>query len=264
MDRYFPSPEVAPPAPPSGYAERASRYTGTYIPNRRIRGTILKLGEFLGMVRVVATEDETLMVHLPKGSPAGDHIRLVEVGPHLFQEVGGEMDVAFIVNDQDSVRNLALEQYAFDRVSAFRSPRVHSAVVGLALVLFGGTLVGWLLGGAARLLGGASSSPFSLPSRLVGSGVCLLDAVAVVGVGYALQNVNLFDLMIAVPLGLKLLLALLLLSLPLTLALPYFAWQGFTAERPALLARLHYWLLTGTAILMLVIACHWNLLGFRY
>ena len=66
------------------------------------------------------------------------------------------------------------------------------------------------------------------------------------------------------PLGLKLLLASLLLSVPLTLALPYFAWRGITTEQPALLARLHYWLLTGTALLMLVIAFYWNLLGFRY
>jgi len=67
-----------------------------------------------------------------------------------------------------------------------------------------------------------------------------------------------------VPLGLELLLAFFLVSVPLTLALPYFAWRGVTSERPALLARLHYWLLTGTALLILVIAFHWNLLGFRY
>ena len=55
-----------------------------------------------------------------------------------------------------------------------------------------------------------------------------------------------------------------LLSVPLTLALPYFAWRGISSEQPALLARLHYWLLTGTALLTLVIAFHWNLLGFHY
>jgi hypothetical protein len=49
-----------------------------------------------------------------------------------------------------------------------------------------------------------------------------------------------------------------------TLALPYFAWRGLTTLQPALLPRLHYWLLTGTALLMLVIAHYWNLLGFRY
>jgi hypothetical protein len=204
------------------------------------------------------------MLRLPAGSPAGDYIQLVEIGPHLFREVGGEIDAAFLTDAQGNVRHLALEQYAFDRVPAFRSPRVHAILAGFALVLFAGTLVGWLLGGAARLLGGAAASPLSLPSRLVASGVCLLNAIALVGVGYTLQKVNIYDLLIAVPVGLKLLLALLLLSVPLTLALPYFAWRGLTTEQPALLTRLHYWLLTGTALLMLVIAHYWNLLGFRY
>ncbi len=264
MDHYFPAPPAAPPAPPGDFAERAGDYTGTYIPNRRFRGTILKLGEFLSMVRVTAEEDGTLMLHLPAGSPTGDHIRLVEVGPHLFREVDGEMDVAFLVDDRGQVRHLALEQWAFDRVSAFRSPRSHAVAAGLALLLFGGTLVGWLLGGAARLLGGAAASPLSLPSKVVASGVCLLDTFALAGIGHTLLNVTLYDLVIEVPLGLELLLAFFLVSVPLTLALPYFAWRGVTSERPALLARLHYWLLTGTALLILVIAFHWNLLGFRY
>ena len=264
MDHYFPAPPAVPPAPPSDFAERAGDYTGTYIPNRRNRETILKLGEFLSMVRVTAEEDGTLMARLPAGSPTGDHIRLVEVGPHHFREVDGEVDAAFMLDDQGRVRHLALEQWAFDRVSAFRSPRTHAVAAGLCLLLFGGTLVGWLLGGAARLLGGAAASPLSLPSRVVASAVCLLDTAALAGVGHTLLNVNLYDLLIAVPLSLQLLLALLLLSLPLTLALPYFAWRGITSEQPALLARLHYWLLTGTALLTLVIAFHWNLLGFHY
>jgi len=264
MDRYFPASEIDPPTPPNDFGKRANRYTGTYIPNRRTRGTILKLGEFLGMVRVTAKENGTLMVHLPAGAPTGDHIRLVEIGPDLFREPGGEIDAAFLTDARGNVRHLALEQFAFDRVSAFQSPRVHAIVAGFALVLFASTLVGWLLGGAARLLGGAAASPFSLPSRLVAGGVCLLNAVALAGVGYTLQKVNLYDLLIGVPVGLELLLVLLLLSVPLTMALPYFAWSGPAAGQPALLARLHYWLLTGTALLILVIAHYWNLLGFRY
>jgi CubicO group peptidase (beta-lactamase class C family) len=264
MDRYFPASEAAPPTPPSDFEERANRYTGAYISNRRIRGSILKLADFLSGIRVTAKDDQTLMVHLPKGSPAGDHVRLVEIGPHLFREPGGEIDAAFLTDARGEVRHLALEQYAFDRVSALRSPRVHAIVAGAVLVLFAGTLVGWLLGGTARLLGGAAASPFPLPSRLVAGGACLLNAFALVGLGYTLRDVNLYDLLIEVPPGLRLLLALPLLSVPLTLALPYFAWRGPTTGQPALLPRLHYWLLTAAALLTLALAHYWNLLGFRY
>jgi CubicO group peptidase (beta-lactamase class C family) len=264
MDRYFPAPEAVPPTPPSDFADRAGRYTGTYIPNRRIRGTILKLGEFLGTIRVIADEDGTLRVRFPAGSPLGKPIRLVEVGSHLFREIDGENDAAFIVDDRGRVRHLALERFAFDRVSAVRSPRVHAALAVLALVLFVGTLAGWLLGGAARLLGGAAASPLSVSARGLASGVCLLGTIAMLGLAYSLQNVNLFDLLIEVPVGIKIYLTLLLLSVPPTLALPYFAWRGFATGQPALLARLHYGLLTGMALLVLVLAHHWNLLGFRY
>jgi hypothetical protein len=129
MDRYFPAPPTLPPTPPSDFAERAGRYTGTYIPNRRDRGSILKLGEFLGMLRVTAEKDGTLMVRLPAGSPAGDHIRLVEAGPDLFREVDGELDAAFLADDRGRVRHLALEQIAFDR-SPGSEPGVHALVAG--------------------------------------------------------------------------------------------------------------------------------------
>jgi hypothetical protein len=99
---------------------------------------------------------------------------------------------------------------------------------------------------------------------VVASAVCLLGALALIGLAYTLQSVSLYDLLIDVPLGLKLLLGALLLSVPLSLALPYFALRGFETEKPALLARTHYWLLAGTALLTLIVAHHWNLLGFHY
>jgi len=260
-DRYFPGPEPTPLEAPGDFAERASLYTGTYLPNRRIRGTILKLGEFLGAIRVAANDDNTLTVSFP----AGDPIRLAETGPDLFREQDGEIDAAFLRDEGGRVRHLALENQAFDRVPLYRSPLLHAILAGIALLLFVGTLGGWMLGAGARLVAGGGASPVALPARIVASAVCLLDTVALVGIALVLRETDLFELLYeTIPASLKLQLLLPLASLPLTLALPYFAWRGFPASGKATLARLHYGVLTGAAFLFLAMAHYWNLLGFRY
>ena len=54
------------------------------------------------------------------------------------------------------------------------------------------------------------------------------------------------------------------LSLALTPVLVYFSVRGFRGELYAPLARLHYWVLTLVALLVLTLEWHWNMLGFRF
>ena len=261
-DRYFPGPEPTLLEAPDDFAGRASLYAGTYLPNRRIRGTILKLGEFLGAIRVTANDDDTLTVSFLAGE---DPIRLAEVEPDLFREQEGEIDAAFLRDERGRVRHLALEEHAFDRIPLYRSPLVHAILAGITLLLFVGTLGGWTIGAGARMVAGGSASPVSLPARTVASAVCLLDAVALIGIALVLRQTDLFELLYeSIPTSLKQQLLLPLVSLPLTLALPYSAWRGFPASGQATLARLHYGVLTGAAFLFLAMAHYWNLLGFHY
>jgi CubicO group peptidase (beta-lactamase class C family) len=255
-DHYFPQPAEARPEPPPDFAERAGRYTGTYIPNRRERNSFFKLGLFLSTVRVTAREG-ALVAQGP-----GPTRRLVEVGPDLFREVDGPGRAVFLTDPDGSVRHLAYGAWAFDKVPPWHSPFVHRAVLGALFVLFVATLAGWALGAGARRLAGAAPSPVALPARLVGSAVCLLDAGFLAATAWLLRTADPFELMIEVPLSMRLVLAVPLLSALPTLALAVLAMTGVRAGAP--LARLHYAGLALGSWLLLGLAAYWNLVGLRF
>ncbi len=253
------APPPAKIAPPEDFAARADRYTGYYIPNRRMRGTILKLGQFLQNAQVRSSDEGTLTLSFPGGDP----VHLVEIEKDWFREVDGTRNARFLSDEGDRVTALAMGSFALDRVPAARSPQLHAVVAIAGMVLFAGTIAGWLLGGLARRLG-AAPSPLKASARLVGGAACLLYVISLGGVGYSLSNLPLFEILVEVPLSLRLLLLLGVLAVPVTLALPYFALRGFTGEAPAPLARLHYWALTLFAFVFLCMSWYWNLLGFQY
>jgi CubicO group peptidase (beta-lactamase class C family) len=252
-DHYFPVPAAARPEPPADFAGRAGRYTGTYVPNRHERSSFFKLGLFLSAVRVTA-RDGALVARGPSQTR-----RLVEVGPDLFRELDGPGRAAFLTDESGRVRHLAFGAWAFDKVPPWHDPFVHRAGLAGLFVLFVATLAGWGLGAGARRIAGAAPSPVTRTARVVGAAVCALDAGFLAATAWFLVTADPFELMIEVPLGLRLVLVAPLASALPTLALPVLALRGVRAGAP--LARLHYVLLALGSLALLGFAAYWRLLG---
>ena len=104
----------------------------------------------------------------------------------------------------------------------------------------------------------------SRTARLVAITVCALYVVTIIGTGIALQNALLFDLLIEIPLRIKILLTAPMVAAPLTLALPFLALRAFAGTSPSIPVRLHYWLVVLFAFVFLWMCWYWNLLGFQY
>lgn len=261
-DHYLPAPPPPRLTPPPDFAERAQRYTGSYVQNRRIRGDFMKLGQLIMALEVEANEQGGLTLSAPGGLLSE---RLVEVEPDLFRFEDEERYAHFFVEPDTGAEHLVLGSFlTLDRVPWWQNPRLHAAAGGAAALLLAGTLAGWGLGFAARRLAGAAPSPLSLGARLAGSLVALLFLLGLAVVAGELRPERFPDLLIAVPAPLRAGFAALSLGAPLALALPWFAWRGFRPGVKAPLARLHYGALTAAALLLAAQTLYWKLFGAMF
>ena len=260
-DHYLPAPPPAPVAPAPDFAARASRYTGTYVLNRRIRGDFMKLGQLIMHAQVEA-DGEVLTVTTPG---AGLAIRLVEVEPDLFRQADAERFAHFFVEPDTGTEHLVLSGFmTLDRVPWWRSPRAHAAAGAAAALLLAGSLVGWGLGAGARRFAGAPPSPTPLVTRVVGSLVALLFVLGLVTILGGLRLERFPDLLIEIPASLRAGFAAIALGAVLALALPALAWRGLRPGAHAPLARLHLVLLAAAALVLTAEAAYWNLLDAAF
>jgi CubicO group peptidase (beta-lactamase class C family) len=261
-EHYLPAAPPARPEPPADFSARASRYTGTYLLNRRIRGDFMKLGQLIMHARVAANEEGGLTLTTPA---AGLTARLVEVEPDLFRLEDEDRFAHFFVEPDTGTEHLVLGGFlTLDRVPWWQSPRLHAMAGGAAALLLAGSVLGWGLGAAARRLAGAAPSPTPRAARGVGSLVALLLLGGLAAIALELRPERFPDLLIAVPGPLRAGFAAIAAGSLLSLALPMFAWRGLRPGARAPLARLHSVLFAGAALLLALQAAYWNLLGAAF
>jgi CubicO group peptidase (beta-lactamase class C family) len=259
VEHYLPAARPPRLAPPADFAARADRYTGTYVMNRRIRGDFMKLGQLIMHAQVTADAEGVLTVSAAGGALA---MRLVEVEPDLFRFEDEERFAHFFVEPDTGVEHLVLGSFlTLDRVPWWQSPRLHALAGGLAAALLAGSLAGWGLGALARRLAGAAPSPLPRAARAVAAFVSLLFLAGLAAIAVELRPERFPDLLIEVPLALRVGFAALLAGSLLALALPVFAWHGLRPGAQAPLARLHYALFAAAGVLLAAQAAYWNLLG---
>lgn len=247
------------PEPPPDVAERAADYVGSYLPNRRVRSTILKLSDILFEMKLSVSEEGTLVL----GPAAGgrDPAHMVLLDDDRVVSTRGFPAGAFVRDERGRVTRLVIENGVLDRISPWASPLLHTLIAVAALLLFAGTLAGWLLGAAARSFAGADGSPLRLRARLLGSAVSLLLGLLLTSLLALSAAPDIWNIMIELPLVLRAGTWLPLIALPLALLLPIELVRGF--RQPAPLARLHYAVLVLVVALVLVGAVHWNLLPWK-
>ena len=251
FDRYFPA-SAAPPLASPDAKDRAREVAGAYIPNRHVRGDVLKLGLLLGTLRVAAQDDGSLELAFTSG--AQDPIRAVEVGTGLWRSDRDDTLVSFRAG-ADGTQHAIVDAWAFDRVPWWRDPERHKlAFAGCALV-FASTLAGYGLAALVRRLWGGPASGSPLAARAVAGGVSALSLGVLGAVAYGLISLSPHVLLEGIPPWLRAAGWLPVLSIPLSLALPWLLWRSRGSWTP--LARLHF--------ALLILACAvFALLAFSY
>jgi hypothetical protein len=183
LDHYYP---VSAPivTPPTDFAQRAARFTGSYIMSRRAETNIDKLvAPISSEVSVVSNPDNTLSVEQFRDGN-GTPIRWVEISPLVFQEVGGQRLLAFRTDTQGRVTAMFSGDQPillFQKLAWYENPQYQLAGLGLALLIFVLTIVLWLSGGLLRLVRRKAISFTRLErwGRYLAGGLILLNLIIV-------------------------------------------------------------------------------------
>ncbi len=260
FDRVLPRAEpLVFPKPPGDFASRSGRYTGTYIPNRRVRGDVLKLGLFRAEAKVEANDDGTLTIDWP--GDGHDPTRIVEIAPDLFQREDDGHLVAFRMGADGRATHLLADTFAMDHLRWWEAPSVQAIAAGACVLLFALTFLGYLVGGLVRRVFGGPASGIPRWARLAAVAFSGLALVTLAGIGAGLSVVDPFQLMAHIPLWLTGLSLLPLLAVPVSLVVLFALVRSIWSRGWTPLERIHFVLLTLAAAYFAWFCWSWHVVG---
>jgi CubicO group peptidase (beta-lactamase class C family) len=266
-DKFFPR-EEAPPVPPEGFAERAGKYAGAYGFWRSNFSKIEKaMGIVGGSLQVAPTEDDTLVISF--GDKAKQY---AEVEDNLFREVdptialiGGFSPrlLAFQENADGKVTGMVIDGLPFmslRKLPVYDTAPFNLGLLGFALLVFLGVLLRrYYQRAAIRGMRAADRSALSAATWAAAANWLVL---VVGGIVIAIVADQMFT---RIPLLFKLWLVLPIVA---TLAGVYLLFRAWGVWRGGLLAgtwaRVHYTVVTLSALFMAWFYWYWNILGFQY
>jgi CubicO group peptidase (beta-lactamase class C family) len=268
MDRYYPTERpFSLPNPPSGFAQRARRFTGLHRPGFIAMTSIEKLVSFIADTHVVANDDGTLTLQLP---PLGSKsLRMVEVGPLLFRAEGG-LYVAFREDGRGRISRMFTsgsirDPAAYERLRWYESGLLHAGLGAAGFLVFLSFPVVSMTGAIRRRWRKAGPRGWSATGQLhlawrMAEAVSLLVVVSPLAIlAWMLfgdhSRPSQFRAALHISSGSLLLAALLGLTLSI------FAGGAWKRGAWTIARRIYYSVVALAALLMVPFLYHWNLLG---
>jgi CubicO group peptidase (beta-lactamase class C family) len=140
MDRYYPAnlPQLT---APDDFLERASEYAGTYRMTRMSFTKNEKLFYTLGGMKVMPTEDNTLLI---SGMLGGALSQWIEIAPDTFRRVDRDTTIAFMRNAAGAVSHISIPIafMAGAKLGWYDQIQFHGFLLVLALIAAIGAVVG--------------------------------------------------------------------------------------------------------------------------
>lgn len=256
----------------SNFSSKAqlSRFAGTYHIARSSYTTIEKMKDLLEEWLVVEpTSNGTLLF----GSPLQPQkVQLIQVKPLLFIEPQYGIQLAFREDGLGNITHLIdlhLPAQTFEKVPWHANPLLHYILLAICCLLFLSAILGGIIAGFISLF---KKHPKALQPSLsttarwlsvITSGIFLIALIAFAGI---YLNKNVFDL--AIGFGqittINIILTAWLAASVLTLGLIAFTLSAWFKRYWGIALRIHYTMVTVSAIAFVWFLNYWNLLGYRY
>jgi hypothetical protein len=255
--------------------EELSRYAGAYRWVRHSRSTIGKLVALMPgpvNVNIVANEDSTLSVSFFGAPPEW---RYAPVGSLVFKQVQGgvheisglEIDLGeTLVFREDETGEIdfafvPLQNVALEKLAWYESGATQLVSLGMFLLIFLSPFIVWPLGALIRRIRKQTSTATtgSKRARWVAGLMSALNFIFTI-----ILLLSMGDLSLGVPLIIQIALVIPLVTALLTLLLLWMTILAWKDSYWSFWGRIYYSLLTLTALLFLVWANYWNLLGWQF
>jgi len=276
MDRYYgeESPTTVPETLEMSQ-EELGRFAGAYRWVRHPRSTIGKLQALVPgpvSVNIVANDDGTLSVSFFGAPPEW---RYAPVKPLVFKQVAGGVqelsglefdlgDTLVFREDESSKVDFAfvpLQSAALEKVAGYEAGDVQVGSLGSFLLIFLSPIVIWPLGALIRRIRkrASTATPGSLRARWVAGIASGLNFIFLL-----IMILTLGDLRLGVPPIVQIALIIPIVTALLTLIMLPMTILAWKDSYWSVWGRIYYSFLTLTAVLFLVWANYWNLLGWRF
>lgn len=198
LGRYFPY--SVPDKPALDTAKQDSQaVAGSYIGSRRSDTSFFKSFALISPFKIAANEDGTISVPNLL-SPDGEPKKYREVGPMLFQEIGGQDTVAFKPDDNGNMQLFLHYPFMiFQRMGIWDNGSLLLPIAGISLGIMALTLILWFVCWWIRRHYGYKMelSPLEWKLRWLVRLVFLLFIIFVVGIGVfvtqALSNLDMLS-----------------------------------------------------------------------
>lgn len=261
FDHYYPVPAAPPIQPPADFAERASRFVGSYKVTRSAYTTLEKVKNLMGSVEISNAGDGTLLLNTPWFER-----HFVEVEPLYFRQIDGPFGIVFQENSQGRITRMFTDftpMFAFEKLAWYETLPFNIALVVACLVVFLSVIPVVLIRFIQSRRQRSEGKPVPRATRLaywVILGISVLNLLFVIG---TVLWGNLFPVF-GVSVIYKIVLGLGVLAALLTIGALVYTVLAWTNRYWGTAARLHYTLTTVAALAFVWFLNTWNLLGWRY
>ncbi|MFD5465572.1 serine hydrolase domain-containing protein [Kitasatospora sp. NPDC127059] len=263
VDRFYPaSPSAAAPAAIGG---DLGKFTGDYRSTRVSQSNLTKAAALMGSVHIAARDGKLIVTGPVSRDPQVDETQWEQVQPGLFQQVGGSAQLAFELNGDGDVVSMVTDSdptIAYQPLAWYQAPELHQRIAIGSLALLGLTVIGWLVAAVVRAVRGKGRAGQPVV-RLLG---WVTGAVLVVATGcFALLTSDSNALNQTLFLGdsplLKVVPAMYAGAAVLTLLMVVCAVVAWRRGWWGVFGRLHYTGVTLAALLFVVLAGGYDLVG---
>jgi hypothetical protein len=259
-DRYFPAVEWTPQLAPGEWSKLAQRFVGSYRSVRYSHDDLTKLAALVSVIDISDAGNGALRVSSFPQS------RFVQVEPLVFREERGTSTIAFREARRGGITHLFLGEvpvFAFERVPAYESQRLHASIAVVALLLFAGVAVaapaGALMRRRLRAPAPKPQARLPWPARWVLWSASLAMLVFYAGLVWFLRDPK--DIVFGLERGLRYLLLLPFLAAALAVAALLCAVWLWRRKRGDLASRIGYTLVVVALFLALWQIVVWRLFG---
>jgi CubicO group peptidase (beta-lactamase class C family) len=246
------------PAPLRGAGERAHRYTGTYIANRRVHNDNLKLGLFEDEITVTANDDGTLRIRWPGDSR--DSTRMVEIAPALFQREDDGHIVGFRTDADGRATHLFADSLAMEHLAWWERPTVQGFGAVVCGLFFFITMLAYGFGALVPRVSRRPANTLPVAARSIAVAFASFGLLSLLRLATSISRTHALPLIEQMPLWLTMSAVVPRIAVVLSFGLPIaLACSVFSGSWTSL-HRLHFLFLTLAAGYFGWFCWTWNLL----
>lgn len=254
LTRFYPKTEVS-PEPLRGVA--LDRYAGSYQFTAISQTRIDKAFGVMSQLNVTADGERLRM-----GS-GEEETQFAPIGPNLFQQVGGDRQIAFRTDRDGKATHLFIDSWPFiplERTPTIDLSAIWYPVLGGALVLFAANLLGLTY----RLRIVLDRSDAERRGVWISAATSLAGLAAMVCLGLAITTTDQVVRLSSVPAFWRISLLLPIALMGLTLAALAVVWKAWARSYWSVSIRLFHTLASVFAAALCLFFLHWNLVGWNF